>query len=654
MGTITGNGTAQTGLGGAAGYGEVALPRNDDGSWQADASAVFGQGFLLNGVKYDASKLFISTDGFVTFGKSATEITQNPAAMPMPFIAIFSADVDTRLDGEGAESGQIWLDVDTAQDCVTITWDDVGFYRRNATETNTFQLQLFDRGGGTMDVVFRYEDIDWTSGDLDGGFGGLGGDPAFIGYSESANAIPVTLAASGNEGGQIALPATKGNTGVAGIYVFRLGESDVPIEGGGGNDVLEGTKFNDRMYGYAGDDRLFGSSGADTMDGGKGRDTADYSTAIKGFKLNLLTPAASSGPATGDVLLGFEVYVASAFNDIMIGGTLATRLEGGGGNDNLRGNTGNDSLYGGTGNDSGFGGTGNDLIDQGDGADSLAGEGGNDLLYGGTGDDTLLGGEGADTLNGGDGNDTGKGGLGDDKLDLGTGNDSLLGEGGDDTLIGGTGNDTLGGGDSNDSMIGGDGIDKLNGNAGTDTLYGGAATDPNGNTLYGDGGNDLLYGGGFKDQLFGGDSKDTLYGGNHKDMLHGDISTDQLFGGASADQLFGGDGLDTLDGGNGVDTLTGGPGADDFVSSANKHATGDWITDFSSAEKDELVFGITTAMADDFTVIEVTIAGAGLSGVAELEIRYGPNNLLIWVLEDGADSARIMLHSGSNVFDLLA
>ena len=67
MGTITGNGTAQTGLGGAAGYGETALPRNDDGTSQADVSAVFEDGFLLNGVTCDASELFISTDGFVTF-----------------------------------------------------------------------------------------------------------------------------------------------------------------------------------------------------------------------------------------------------------------------------------------------------------------------------------------------------------------------------------------------------------------------------------------------------------------------------------------------------------------------------------------------------------------------------------------------------------
>jgi hypothetical protein len=42
------------------------------------------------------------------------------------------ADIDTRLDGEGTESGPIWVDIDPISDVVTITWQNVGFYRRNA------------------------------------------------------------------------------------------------------------------------------------------------------------------------------------------------------------------------------------------------------------------------------------------------------------------------------------------------------------------------------------------------------------------------------------------------------------------------------------------------------------------------------------------
>ena len=159
MGEISGDGTAVQGLGGASGYGETALARGDEGFVQGDISAVFEDGIVIDGVTYAGNDLFISTDGFVTFGSGVASLPADPASLTMPFLAPFMADIDTRLDGEGAESGQIWLDVDTVQDCVTITWEDVGFYRRNATFTNTFQLQLFDRGNGSMDVVFRYDSI---------------------------------------------------------------------------------------------------------------------------------------------------------------------------------------------------------------------------------------------------------------------------------------------------------------------------------------------------------------------------------------------------------------------------------------------------------------------------------------------------------------
>ena len=118
--------------------------------------------------------------------------------------------MDTRLDGEGPESGAIWVDIDAASDVFSITWADVGFYRRNASLTNTIQLQLFDRGHGNFDVVLRYQTVHWTSGDLEGGWGGTGGTAAFIGYDLGAAAPAVTLGASGDETAQLALPQTLG------------------------------------------------------------------------------------------------------------------------------------------------------------------------------------------------------------------------------------------------------------------------------------------------------------------------------------------------------------------------------------------------------------------------------------------------------------
>ena len=305
MGTITGNGTAITGLGGVAGYGETAITRSDDGFTQVNVSAVFESGFDIGGTIYGGNQFYISTDGFVTFGGGVSGLPTNPATLTVPFLAIFMADVDTRLDGEGAESGQVWLDVDTVQDCVTITWDDVGFYRRNASETNTFQMQLFDRGAGTFDVVYRFEDIDWTSGDLQGGWGGLGGDPAFIGYRMDDTGQMVAIAPSGSEASQLVLPTTFGNTGVTGMWVFRLGGNPVPsaIVGGAGSDTLQGTNGSDTMQGMQGNDRLIGSNGADMLDGGAGWDAVDYAIAPGAVLLDRTNVTLNTGWAAGDTFL---------------------------------------------------------------------------------------------------------------------------------------------------------------------------------------------------------------------------------------------------------------------------------------------------------------------------------------------------------------
>lgn len=209
MGAITGNGQAQTGLGGAAGFGEILLGRSDDGAFAIDTSAVFENGFAIGGANFFPSALYVATDGFITFGAApASGYLAAPASLTTPFVAAFMADIDTRLDGEGRESGPIWVDIDGANDVVTITWADVGFYRRNADLTNTFQIQLFDRGAGGMDIVLRYDSILWTAGDVQGGWAGLGGVPATTALRMGSSGAITPLAGSGNEAALLALPST--------------------------------------------------------------------------------------------------------------------------------------------------------------------------------------------------------------------------------------------------------------------------------------------------------------------------------------------------------------------------------------------------------------------------------------------------------------
>jgi len=65
---VTGDGTAVAGLGGSAGYGELALARSDDGAMQQDWSAVFEDGLHYFGRWFDARALFVNTNGSVSFG----------------------------------------------------------------------------------------------------------------------------------------------------------------------------------------------------------------------------------------------------------------------------------------------------------------------------------------------------------------------------------------------------------------------------------------------------------------------------------------------------------------------------------------------------------------------------------------------------------
>ena len=598
MGDITGNGTAVSGLGGAADFGEVELPRGDDAVAQVDLAAVFEHGFTLGDVHCDADELFISTDGLISFGSAVSGVASAASAITAPFFAIFNADVDTRLDGEGAESGAVWLDVDTVQDCVTITWDHVGFYRRNATVTDTFQIQLFDRGNGGFDIVFRYQNISWTSGDLQGGWDGLGGLAAMIGYRLGASGAATLLGASGDEAAQLALDQNLGNTGVTGLWVWSFPAGSV-IVGSATADTLQGTADQDTLQGLGGSDLLLGSAGADLMDGGSGSDLVSYANSALGLMLDLATPSANTGDAAGDSFVSIESLAGSGFADTLRGAVADDRISGG------------------------------------DGADALDGRGGNDALSGQAGADVCLGGDG------------------DDVIDGGAQDDALYGDPGTDQLFGQTGNDSLFGGTGGDSLRGGDGQDTLNGGAGADTLWGGDTTADGADHLSGGAGNDLIHGGAGNDQILGGNGKDRLTGDDGDDQLSGGLGADRLSGAAGADVLTGGAGNDRLDGGLGEDRLFGGAGADAFVHAGSTGQGNDWIRDFDTAAGDSLWFGIAGATKADFSVTFVTLPGAGQSGVAEALITFLPQGLLVWTIVDGADQAAILLHSSMNSFDLL-
>ncbi len=308
------------------------------------------------------------------------------------------------------------------------------------------------------------------SGDLEGGFGGLGGTPAIIGYRLSTSGPITEIAPSGSEAAELDLEIDVGNTGRPGLWLFESATGAPPtiFAGTGGVDTLVGTWRADVLQGGNGDDWLAGGTGADTLDGGAGSDTADYLPAPEKVVADLLQPQRNTSSAYGDSYVSIENLRGTMYADDLRGDELANVINGHIGNDFIMGRGGDDVLLGSNGNDTVSGGSGNDVLSGGSGNDRLIGDDGNDRLMGDDGNDTLLGGPGANVMFGGGGDDT--------FLD-GHDASSLFGDSGNDRLIGNGGNDRLYGGDGNDTLTGGPGADRLRGDAGFDYLVGGDGPD---------------------------------------------------------------------------------------------------------------------------------------------------------------------------------
>jgi plastocyanin len=186
-----------------------------------------------------------------------------------------------------------------------------------------------------------------------------------------------------------------------------IGEDEVIMRGGAGNDEMFGSEFGDIMYGGDDDDYQDGGKGDDRQHGGKGKDTQ----------------------------------------------------HGGEGKDYQVGDAGDDYQNGGEGDDYQNGGKGNDTQDGGDGVDTQLGGDGDDIQNGGKGNDWQYGGDDDDTQNGGEGEDTQKGNDGIDWQSGGPGSDTQYGGDDDDTQHGGGGRDWQYPGPGNDQTYGGTGDD---------------------------------------------------------------------------------------------------------------------------------------------------------------------------------------------------
>jgi hypothetical protein len=256
---------------GDSGFGTVALPKNDDNSSQEIFFSDYADLGFESGVNFFGrthNSFYVNNNGNISFNGSVGSFTpesfpitrfgddndgveceidcsdipqaqtnsapttnenddiQSPAELnTIAMIAPFWGDVDTRC----TDCGDVFIGSPNAETLV-VTWDKVGFYPSDNSLTNTFQLVLIDRadtGAGNFDVEFRYEDINWTTGDASGGNDGLGGTPAQAGYDAGDGVNFFTVPGSQTDG-IVNLDTTDSNTSTVGIWKFAIRDGQLP------------------------------------------------------------------------------------------------------------------------------------------------------------------------------------------------------------------------------------------------------------------------------------------------------------------------------------------------------------------------------------------------------------------------------------------
>ena len=178
--------------------GDIALEANDNSySTFFDIRSVFEDEINFFGKHFDG--LYINNNGNVTFGSPAQiHPHQRRRHSELAIIAPFWGDVDTRANGSLVTYG-----LNPARNSLVVTWANVDYYKATSSDHhskfNSFQLELFDRGHGDFDIVFRYGTLAWTTGDASSGQDGLGGHVARAGFSSGDGQNYFELPESGSQ-----------------------------------------------------------------------------------------------------------------------------------------------------------------------------------------------------------------------------------------------------------------------------------------------------------------------------------------------------------------------------------------------------------------------------------------------------------------------
>jgi hypothetical protein len=214
-----------SGFGGPRDYGSEFLGRNDDGS-----SNSLPLPFTVNFFGESYTSFFLNNNGNITFSGPVGQYT--PVAFPVaarPMIAPYWADVDTRAVPANG-SNLAWVHSPNTN-TVAVTWDSVGYYSQHLNKTNDFQLVLRNRadtGLGNFDVDFRYNRLQWTTGDASGGVNGLGGTPAQAGY-DAGDGTNFLMLPGSRTAGVLQLQETSNvSADTPGLWTFAIRNGQLP------------------------------------------------------------------------------------------------------------------------------------------------------------------------------------------------------------------------------------------------------------------------------------------------------------------------------------------------------------------------------------------------------------------------------------------
>ncbi len=199
-------------------YGNLVMQPNDDGS-SNKLELPFDINFYGN--TYDS--FWINNNGNISFENSLWEYT--PEAFPIsdqPMIAPYWGDVDT------LGTGSVYV-ASPDENTVVITWDEVGYFPAATDKTNTFQVVLINRDDvsvGDFDIEFRYDNLEWTTGDASGGVNGLGGTEAQAGFDAGDRTNFYTL--PGSRSAAVLNLTGNSNTELDGFWQFAVRSGETP------------------------------------------------------------------------------------------------------------------------------------------------------------------------------------------------------------------------------------------------------------------------------------------------------------------------------------------------------------------------------------------------------------------------------------------